>query len=65
MAETKYSEKDLVTARDRFYPDWWLHEATTRMADTPHYLVRCGTREEQALALASKPEYLSVRLILR
>lgn len=63
MAQTQYSPKQLATARDRFYPEWWLHQARTRMADVPRYLVVVNSEEDAELAMASKPDYLDVRLM--
>lgn len=63
MAQARFSQKELASARDRFYPEWWLHRARTRMADVPRYLVVVNTEEDEALALASKPDYLDVRLM--
>lgn len=62
--EAEFSQKDLETARDRFYPEWWLHLTHARRTDMPRYLVVCRSREDEDLALASKPDYLDVRLKL-
>jgi len=64
MAQTRFSEQQLSMARDRFYPEWWLHEAQSRMSDVPRYLVICRSEEDEALALAAKPDFLDVRLTL-
>lgn len=65
MSKDRFSEEDLALARDRFFPNWWLHQVSEdwpQVTDMPHYLVTCADEAERELALASKPRYLSARI---
>ncbi|HWP33467.1 MAG TPA: hypothetical protein VNL97_06935 [Solirubrobacterales bacterium] len=63
----RFSESDLASARDRFYPYWWLHkvsEKRTVITDMPSYTLVCANEAERELALASKPRYLDAHVML-
>lgn len=58
-----FSQSDLAAARDRFYPNWWIHKVSgdrPAVTDRPSYWVTCRNDTERELALASKPHFLDV-----
>lgn len=63
----RYSESDLASARDRFYPYWWIHkvsEQRSTITDMPSYRLVCVNEAERELALASKPRFLEAQVTL-
>lgn len=67
MTLPKFSENDLASARDRFYPQWWIHqvsESRTVITDMPVYRLTCQDESERDLALASKPHFLKAEVTI-
>jgi hypothetical protein len=63
----RFSDRDLALARDRFYPNWWIHkvsEGRSVITDMPSYTLVCADEEERELALASKPHFLDAQVTL-
>lgn len=62
----QFSEIDIALARDRFYPNWWLHivnDGRVDVTDQPSYWVACDSEQEKELARASKPDFLKARFV--
>ena len=61
-----FQNKEIIRARDRFYPGWWTYAFNTFNTEgsKPLFRVRCKNREELILAAAAKPRYIRAEIFI-